>query len=177
MHTLPTGNRRVLAPQAYFCQEQSYARQNRREETSPKCCMAASTNPLVRLPVQNAEVCTSTFQSGAAAKREAGTTPDFHQNAIFTERKVEVFRANRCRPKGVKGPSVPCGVSLVTFPLCPKNASACAMGFWLTERIQRAQRVGHSLVKERYPSETGQGSSFAGSIVSVSDMRDLCLFG
>ena len=162
MHTLPTGNRRVLAPQAYFCQEQSYARQNRREETSPKCCMAASTNPLVRLPVQNAEVCTSTFQSGAAAKREAGTTPDFHQNAIFTERKVEVFRANRCRPKGVKGPSVPCGVSLVTFPLCPKNASACAMGFWLTERIQRAQRVGHSLVKESYPSETGQDRGIVG---------------
>ena len=68
------------------------------------------------------------------------------------------------RAQEVKEPSVPCGVSLVTFPLCPKNASACAMGFWLTERIQRAQRVGHSLVKESYPSETGQAINMAGSL-------------
>ena len=59
------------------------ARQNRRAETSPKCSMAAAPNPLSRLPVQNAEVCTPTFQNGAAARVGAGTTPDFHQNAVF----------------------------------------------------------------------------------------------
>ena len=44
------------------------ARQNRREETSPKCCMVSSPPSLVRLPVQNVERCTPTFQSGAAAR-------------------------------------------------------------------------------------------------------------
>ena len=58
------------------------ARQNRREKTSLKCCMAASPPSLVRLPVQNVERCTPTFQSGAAAKRGVGTTPDLHQNAV-----------------------------------------------------------------------------------------------
>ena len=38
--------------------------------------------------------------------------------------------------------------------MTPQKREPQAMGFWLTERIQRAKRVGHSLVKESYPSET-----------------------
>ena len=87
----------------------------------------------------------STFQSGAAAKRGAKSHTTFppRKDEIPISRggKVVCLSAHRSR-KGVKGPLVPCGVSFPSFPLCPKNASAGAMGFWLTERIQRAQRVG-----------------------------------
>ena len=108
----------------------------------------------------------STFQSGAAAKRGAKSHTAFppRKDEIPISRggKVVCLSAHRSR-KGVKGPLVPCGVSFPSFPLCPKNASAGAMGFWLTERIQRAQRVGLSLVKERGPSETEQDNGVARS--------------
>ena len=122
-----------------------------------------SSNPLSRSLLQNVERSTSTFQSGAAARVGVGTTPDLHQNAVLINEKRGAKRPQNCRSKGVKGPWVPCGVSFPSFPLCPKNASAGAMGFWLTERIQRAQRVGHSLVKERGPSETEQDNGVARS--------------
>jgi hypothetical protein len=51
--------------------------------------MAASPDPLSRLLLQNVEVCTSTFQSGAAAKRGVGTTPDLHQNAVLEKQSRE----------------------------------------------------------------------------------------
>ena len=79
------------------------ARQNRREKTSLKCCMATAPPSLVRLPVQNVERCTPTFQSGAAAKREAGAIPDLHQNAVFTKRKVGAVSRNQVPPKGGQG--------------------------------------------------------------------------
>ena len=62
------------------------ARQNRREKTSLTCCMATAPPSLVRLPVQNVERCTPTFQSGAAARVKAGTIPDLHQNAVLSKR-------------------------------------------------------------------------------------------
>jgi hypothetical protein len=48
-----------------------------------------SSNPLSRLLLKNVERSTSTFQSGAAAKREAGTTPDLHQNAVLEKQSRE----------------------------------------------------------------------------------------
>ena len=132
------------------------SRENRRVETSLKCCMTFRTPSLVRLPLQNIEASAPTFLSGAAAKRGAKSHTTFpprkDEIPISCGGKVVCLSAHRSR-KGVKGPLVPCGVSFPSFPLCPKNASAGAMGFWLTERIQRAQRVGHSLVKESYPAE------------------------
>ena len=94
----PSFPRRTTQPAAVFT-----ARQNRREKTSPKCCMAASTNPLGRSLLQNVEVCTPTFQSGAAAIVEAGTTPDLHQNAVFTKRKVGGVSCKQVSPKGGQG--------------------------------------------------------------------------
>ena len=141
----PSFPRRTTQPAAVFT-----ARQNRREKTSPKCCMAASTNPLDRSLLQNVEVCTPTFQSGAAAKREAGTTPDLHQNAVFTKRTVGGVSCKQVSPKGGQGTIG----SLRRF-----------FGDFL------------SLVKESYSSKTGQGRSLAGSIVSVSGLlrtRPLC---
>ena len=79
------------------------ARQNRREKTSLKCCMATAPPSLVRLPVQNVERCTPPFQSGAAAKREAGAIPDLHQNAVFTKRKVGGLSRKQVPPKGGQG--------------------------------------------------------------------------
>ena len=61
----------------------STARKNWCVETFLKCCMVSSSPSLVRLPLQNVEHDASTFQSGAAAKIEAGATPDLHQNAVI----------------------------------------------------------------------------------------------
>ena len=91
------------------------ARKNWFVETSPKCSMAAATIPLSRSPLQNVEDGTPIFLSGAAAKREAGTIPDLHQNAVLKVKSRGCFAARSNRPKEVKGPLVPCGVSLVTF--------------------------------------------------------------
>ena len=107
------------------------ARQNRREKTSLKCCMATAPPSLVRLPVQNVGDIASTFQSGAAAKREAGTIPDLHQNAFLTTRVAGTKIFSKTAPcKEVKEPLVPCGVSFPLFPLCPKNTShrRCVFG-------------------------------------------------
>ena len=98
--------------------------------------MAVSTYPLSRLPLQNVERCTPTFQSGAAARVGAETIPDLHQNAVLIDEKQEVLLAEEYRPKEVKEPSVPCGVSLGTFFRC---------------------------LKESTPSETGQAIGIAGS--------------
>ncbi len=65
--------------------------------------------------------------------------------------------------KEVKGPLVPCGASLVTFPLLSQKYEPTAMDFWLTERTHASAASRASLVKESYPSETGQGRSVAGS--------------
>ena len=91
------------------------ARKNWFVETSPKCSMAAATIPLSRSPLQNVEDGTPIFLSGAAAKREAGTIPDLHQNAVLKVNSRGCFAVKSNRPKEVKGPLVPCGVSLVTF--------------------------------------------------------------
>ena len=98
--------------------------------------MATAPPSLVRLPVQNVERCTPTFQSGAAARVEAGAIPDLHQNAVFTKRKVGGLSRKQVPPKGGQGTIGP----LRRF-----------FGDFL------------SLVKESYPSETGQGRSLAGT--------------
>ena len=55
------------------------------------------------------------------------------------------------RAREVKEPLVPCGASLGTFPLCPKNTSVRAMDFWLTERIHASNASRTSLFERKYP--------------------------
>ncbi len=84
--------------------------------------MAVSTYPLSRLPLQNVERCTSTFESWAAARVGAETIPDLHQNAVLIDEKQEVLLAEEYRPKEVKEPLVPCGVSFpLFFPLVERK--------------------------------------------------------
>ncbi len=153
-----------IAPQGNFCQERQKspktpvethgfhpsfprstaqlaldftARQNRRAETSLTCCMAAAPNPLSRLPVQNVEVCTPTFQSGAAAKREAGTIPDLHQNAVFKTKSKAFF------------------VPKTTAQRRSRNHRFLAAFL---------SRLSFRWWKERRPSETGQAIPLAGTV-------------
>ena len=77
--------------------------------------------------------------------------------------------------KGVKGPLVPCGVSLVTFPLLSQKYEPTAMDFWLTERTHASAASRASLVKESHSSKTGQGGGIAGGSVSASGVLSLSL--
>ena len=125
------------------------ARQNRREKTSLTCCMAASPPSLVRLPVQNVERCTPTFQSGAAAKREAGAIPDLHQNAVFTKRKVGGLSCKQVSPKGGQGTIGPLRRFFGDFSALSQKREPQAMGFWLTERIHASAASRTALVERK----------------------------
>jgi hypothetical protein len=93
--------------------------------------MATAPPSLVRLPVQNVERCTPTFQRGAAAKREAGAMPDLHQNAVFTKRKVGGVSRKQVPPKGGQGTIGPLRRFLVLFVAldkkCPPEAIQSAV--------------------------------------------------
>ena len=125
------------------------ARQNRREKTSLKCCMATAPPSLVRLPVQNVERSTSTFQRGAAARVDAGAIPDLHQNAVFTKRKVGGLSRKQVPPKGGQGTIGPLRRFFSPFSALSQKREPQAMGFWLTERIHASAASRTPLVERK----------------------------
>ena len=55
----------------------------------------------------------------------AGTIPVLHQNDVLINEKQGVQHPQNCRPKGVKGPWVPCGVSFPSFFPLVERKMAC----------------------------------------------------
>ena len=78
-------------------------------------------------------------------------------------------RPNARRPrKEVKEPLVPCDVSFPLFPLCPKNASACAMGFWDRAHTCERSESDFPLVERKEVVEDRTRSQHGREFVSVS---------
>ena len=125
------------------------ARKNWRVESSLTCCMVSSPPSLVRLPVQNVERCTPTFQRGAAAKREAGTTPDLHQNAVFYKTQGRGVSCKQVPPKGGQGTIGPLRRFFGDFSALSQKREPQAMGFWLTERIHASAASRTALVERK----------------------------